>query len=140
MQNKTLHNDNGPAIAYSDGFSVWALNGVRVTKEIAETPAEKLNSKLILEEKNAEVRREIVRKIGIEKVCKDLNAKIIDRWEDYELLELDLQDGRKRPYLKMKNPSIKTYHIEGIAPNIKTVQEALVWRNRGITEQPIILT
>lgn len=43
---------------------------------------------------------------------------------------LNLGDDRSRPYLKMKNPSIATYHLEGVAPEIRTVQEALDWRNQ----------
>ena len=129
LTNKKLHKDGGPAILYKDGFSVHALNGVRVTKEIAETPGDKLSAELVLKEKNAEIRREIVRKIGTERLCNDLDAKIVDEKDDYQLLELDLQDGRRRPYLKMKNPSIDAVHIEGVHPDIKTVYDALAWRN-----------
>jgi hypothetical protein len=136
-----IHADGGPAIQYPDGFSIWALNGVRVPQSIAETPAEKIDANIILKEQNAEVRREIVRKIGIERVCKKLNAKCIDKSNDgvYELLILDLGDGRKRPYLKMLNPSIRCYHIEGVSPGITTIDGALIWRN-GTKEKPAILT
>lgn len=71
------------------------------------------------------MRREIVRKIGIERICKDLKAKVLESAGDYELLELDLQDGRFRPYLKMKNPSIGCYHIEGVPPDCDTLEKAL---------------
>jgi hypothetical protein len=134
-----IHCDGGPAIHYPDGFSIWGLNGVRVAKEIAETPAEKLDAAIILKEKNAEVRREIVRKIGIERVCFKLNAICIDKQGEYELLMLNLGDNRNRPYLKMLNPSIGVYHIEGVHPDCTTVEKALNWRNQ--TEQkPFILT
>lgn len=105
------------------------------------TPAQKMDSKMIIKEKNAEVRREIVRKIGAEKICKDLGAKCIDMSKDgmYELLNLEIGDGRTRPYLKMLNPSIGTYHIEGVHPDCKTVEESLSWRN-GINGSPLVLT
>jgi hypothetical protein len=135
----TLHKDGGPAISYQDDSHEWFLNGIRVPRKIAETPAHELNPALILTEKNADIRREIVRKIGIERVCEKLGAKCIDSEENYELLLLDLQDGRKRPYLKMINPSIGVYHIEGVAPHIKTVKAALSWRN-GTTERPVKIT
>ena len=136
-----LHSDGNMAIEFNDGFGLWRLNGVRVPKEIVTTPREKLSSKVMLAEKNAEVRREIVRKLGIEKICKDLKARCIDRWENYELLLLNLGDSRRRPYLKMLNPSIGTYHIEGVQPFCKTVKAALAWRN-GLKEYktPEILT
>ena len=141
LKDGKIHADGGPAIHYPDGFSVWALNGVRVPQIIAETPTEKLDAKLLLKEQNAEVRREIVRKIGIERICQKLNAKMIDKTDDgmYELLMLDLGDGRSRPYLKMRNPSIGVYHIEGVEPGINTVEKALNWRNQS-PEKPLALT
>jgi len=136
---KTLHRDGGPAIRYADGFSVWALNGVRVSQEIAETPGDKLDCNLVLKEKNAEIRREIVRKIGNERLCIELNAEVVDKVGDYELLILDLKDNMRRPFLKMTNPSIGVYHIEGVHPDCKTVPDALNFRN-GTREVPIKLT
>ena len=139
LKNGVIHSDKGPAIAYPDGFSIYALNGVRVPKEIVETPAQKLDAKIILKEQNVEIRREIVRKIGIEKVCRDLEAKSIETKGDYELLLLNLNDKRDRPYLKMKNPSIGVYHIEGVHPDCKTIEQALNWRNQT-EEKPEVLT
>jgi hypothetical protein len=134
-KNNQLHNESGPAIEYAGiiPLFLYSLNGVSVTKEIVEPPWNKLNSKLILTEKNAEVRKEIVRKIGSEKLCSDLKAKVIDKKDEYELLLLDLKDGRNRPYLKMKNPSIGVYHIEGVHPDCKTVEDALNFRS-GLKE------
>ena len=139
--NDDLHCTDGPAIAWCDGYEEYALNGVWVTKELVMTNADKINPNTILKEKNAEVRREIVRKIGVERVCEKLGSKCIDIFKDYELLMLELGDGRERLYLKMKNPSIGTYHIEGVHPDVRTVKEALAWRN-GDEEykEPLILT
>jgi len=134
-----LHNDSGPAVLYRDGYALWFLNGVDVGELIVTTPADQLDVNLILTTKNAEVRREIVRKIGIERVCDELKARVIDTQGDYSLLLLDLQDGRKRPYLKMLNPSIGTYHIEGVPPDCDTVEKAITWRNQT-SEKPVILT
>jgi hypothetical protein len=138
-KNNSLHNEKGKAVEYPDGYGIYCLNGVRVPEEIVTTSAEKIDPQIMLKEKNAEVRREIVRKIGIERICQKLGAECIDKQDDYELLLLDLQDGRKRPYLKMLNPSIGTYHIEGVSPEIRTVEQALNWRN-GIEGKPIKLT
>ena len=136
-----LHNDGGPCMKFRDDYDFHCLNGIRVSKEIAETPGNLLNSDLIINTKNADVRREIVRKIGNEKICSDLNAICVDKSADgmYELLQLDLKDGRKRPFLKMINPSIGIYHIEGVHPDCKSVNEALNFRN-GTTLQPTKLT
>lgn len=128
IKNGILNNENGPSIKYADNFEVYSLNGIRVPKEIVLTPWNELDANLILKEQNAEIRREIVRKIGIEKVCKDLKAKIIDKKYGYELLNLKLSKNYYRPYLKMLNPSIGIYHIEGVPIKCKTVEDALISR------------
>jgi len=139
MKNMLLHNDKGASVRYADGFSVYSLNGVRVTRELVETPAEKLDPQLVVKETNAEVRREIVRKIGVERLVQKLGAKTLDKKGSYELLNIDLGENRFRPYLKMLNPSVGTYHIEGVAPECRTIEQALNWRNQT-TETPEVLT
>lgn len=126
----TLHCDYGPAVWWPGGTQRhWCLNGVEVTQGIVETPAAALDPRLLYKERNAEVRREIVRKIGIERVCEALHATVVDQRDGYQLLLLELGDGRSRPYLKMRNPSTGAYHIEGVRPGCRTVQEALNYRN-----------
>lgn len=139
LENRILHNPNGAAILYRDGWGVWALNGRRAPREIIETPADEIDPKWVFKYKNAEIRREIVAKIGIERILKKLPNKSLDKWKEYELLALDLGENRFRPYLKMVNPSIGTYHIEGVHPDCKTVQQALNWRNQT-EEEPLVLT
>lgn len=71
----------------------------------------------------------------------ELNAKVLDKTDDnmYELLVLDTGD-RKRPYLKMRNPSIGTYHIEGVGRECKTVAEALAFRMKRVTDKSIVVS
>ena len=135
-----LHCDDGPAVSWPESEQQYFfLNGVHVPRELVELPANEIDPRLLLSERNTEVRREIVRKVGIERLFAGLNAQCVDRVGDYELLLLDLQDGRIRPYLKMKNPSIGVYHIEGVAPECRTVAEALAWRNQSDVP-PSVLT
>ncbi len=142
MRNKLLHKDGDPAILFRDGFAVWSLNGVRVPQWLSETRTEDLDPRKLLKIDNAQVRAEFVRKVGIERVCHGLKAKCVDKRGSYELLMLDLQDGRNpRPYLKMLNPSVPNlWHIEGVHPDCVDVAGALKWRNGGIEEAPTVLT
>jgi hypothetical protein len=125
-----LHADGKPALSFKDGYNLWYLNGVAVTEDIVMTPAEQLDPNLILTEKNVEVRREIVRKIGIERVIQKLGAEVLDTFENYQLLRLNKVEGmqNKPVYLKMKNPSIGVWHVEGVDSKCKTVKEALHFR------------
>lgn len=138
-----LHCVDGMAIQYPDDWGIWSLNGVVVNEEIVMTPADKLDPKLIFSEKNAQVRSEIVRKIGIERVVQKIKTKVLDKKQDYELLEFQKIEGMriKPKYLKMKNQSVGIWHVEGVPPEVTTVNEALAWRN-GLTEwsEPARLT
>lgn len=145
FKDKLLHADGKPAILYQDGFAIYSLNSVSVSKEIAETPADKLDPKIILKEPNAkvkreivkkigaerledivlketnvEIRQEIIRKIGVERLEKKLKPRVLDRWGDYELQDYSqfFPNMRCKPvYLKMKNPSIGVWHYEGVNIN-----------------------
>lgn len=130
-----LHSHDGMAVEYPDGWGLWAWNGVRVNEQIILKP-DTLQPEQIAKETNAQVRQVMVERIGIERVCQLFRAETVDQRGDYALLLLDLGDGRKRPYLKMLNPSIGVWHVEGVAPNIKTVQAALNFRN-GLTPKQI---
>ena len=54
-----LHNEDGPALLYPDGWGIWALNGLRVDRQIIETP-ETLTAAQVRDERNAEVRRHML--------------------------------------------------------------------------------
>jgi len=135
-----LHMDGGPALEYADGTRCWGLNGVGVPQELAETKAEELECKKWIQEQNAEVRREFVRKVGVERLMVKLGSKRLDKKEDYELHEIDL-GGRTGawPALKMLNPSIGIWHVEWVDKACKTVREALTWRNQS-DAKPVSLT
>ncbi len=81
FKDKLLHADGKPAILYQDGFAIYSLNGVSVSKEIAETPAAQLDPEIILKETDAKVKLEIVKKIKADK----LNSKILFKETDAEV-------------------------------------------------------
>lgn len=131
MKNMVLHNENGMAVSYADGFGVYALNGVRVSKGIVETPAEKLDPKLLLTEQNAEIRREIIRKIGISRILQKLEAKKLDTYREYELYRIENIDIEPCHILKMVCPSTSAFYSLRTPPEITSAQEAIKWCNNG---------
>jgi len=139
MRNGLLHSDGSPAIKYTDGFSVWALNGVNVSKEIAETPAQDLKSKLLLETTNAQVRSEIIKKIGYSRILKDLKAKNIDSWREYELYRIDEGDVEPMVLLKYACPSTGAYYAHRVPPNITKAREAMTWANHEVDPQEFLV-
>lgn len=127
-----LHCDNEPALRYADGFSLFVLNGVRVPEELAVKSAAEIDPREFAKIENAEVRREFVRKVGIERIVQACGAVVLDKQGEYELLSVDLGGSTgKWPYLKMLNPSVGVWHLEAVAKGIATVNEALKWRNQS---------
>ena len=143
-ENKVLHNAQGASIKYKNGFELYHLNGVKITKEIAKIKPEKITVNMILQEQNVEVRRELLRKLGINNFIKKLKTKPIEISEDkiYELYKIKLGEDLNGTYLKMLNPSLKdTYHFEGVANTCNTIEEALAWRDsEDVYIKPIELT
>lgn len=134
-----LHCTTGPAIKRRGGSELYYLNGVRMRREHVMTPGEEMDAREVLKEQNVEVRRELIRKIGISSLLAHLDCKVLDRDGEYELLSVKLseqvQDAR---YLRMRNPSIGIWHLEGVEGN--TVQEAVNWRAGGREWHPEELT
>lgn len=77
------HCETGPFCKWRDGSALYSINGVRVPAWIVETKKEDIPARAVLEEKNAEIRREIVRKIGLEKLVRELGGNVLDSWRDY---------------------------------------------------------
>ena len=140
MTNGLLHKDGAPSIKYADGFSVWSLNGVRVPQELAETPTEKLSMEFFKKETNADIRAEFIRKFGIQRMVS--LGRVVDsvteesgEWErrsEYQLIDMGkVYEIPYAPHLKMKNLTTGIYHMEGVDPTCKTVQDAIKYRCGG---------
>ena len=135
-----LHCENGPALSYGHN-EIYALNGVVMNKKWVMTHHSKIDVQEILKETNVEVRRELIRKVGIERVMHDLPCTLLDSKDTYELYSIELSPEIKNAkYLKMINPSIKCFHIEGVGPEVNTVEEALNWRNNNFFTNAEVLS
>jgi hypothetical protein len=72
-----LHNISGPAVAYPDGWAIYAVHGVRVPERwITRTDA--LSAEDVFAEQNAEARRAGCELIGWERVFAGINASLVD--------------------------------------------------------------
>jgi hypothetical protein len=140
MSNGQLHSDGSSAVEYNDGFKVWSLNGVRVPQYLSETPTEKLDLEFFKKEQNADVKAEFIKKYGVQRMLSlgkkmDDTSKSNNRWyldSEYELYNLGSIFNRERAvFLKMKNLTTNTYHVEGVDPSCNTVEEALKYRAKN---------
>jgi hypothetical protein len=77
FENGRLHCENGPAIKWRDGWELWFLEGVQVTRKIVLEP-EKLELEEIENESNLEVRRLMIQRFGPSRYMLESGAECID--------------------------------------------------------------
>jgi len=144
-----IHHDGGLAIEYADGWGVWALHGVRVPQWLAEERDGDIDPNRMQEIKNAEIRREFVRKIGLDRIRYKLQESVIDskvivmktplsdEWGcNYSVEQLNYGNGVNRRVLVMDNPSLpEVQHVEYVPQDCMTVEQAMNFRlNREESE------
>jgi hypothetical protein len=134
MKNNLAHNLEGPAIEYMDGTKLYMAYGNLIPSWIVTTPKSQITKEMILQEKNADFRRYLIERIGSERYLNILgDCDIIDSYESsvggrYELIKVSINE-EETTYLKMKNQSEFVYHVEGVPNEVKTVKQALMFRN-----------
>lgn len=127
--NDELHSQSKPALEYKDGFSLYYSNGIEMKEEYILTSADRITKEQFTSEENADMRRELIRKIGINKVIEMLEAKTIDTFSTktggkYELLQVKLHNDVEGKFLKMKCVSTKNDHIIGVDEKCTTAIDA----------------
>jgi hypothetical protein len=99
--------------------------------EYVMQPAEQMDLRVILKERNVDIRRELLRKVGVSRMLKF--GKEIDHQGSYKLIDMSrLFKGFEihyAPYLLMESPSVDgAQHLEGVSPDCRTVGQAINWR------------
>lgn len=139
-----LHHDSDFAYA-SGAIQLYFLHGIHIERQyehLVKAQRNSIDSKEVLAIENVDVRRELIRKVGIELFIDHLYHKVIDRHGNYELIEVLLSDNTwsRARFLKMLNPSIGVWHLEGVPNESATVEDALRRRNNNWFAHPDILT
>ena len=133
-QEKVLHCEDGPAIAYRDGFEVYAWRGTRIPKEwITQGP----KPEDAISWENVEQRRCAAEILGWDKVLKELNPKVLDKDVNPqigELLEVDLPDIGSEKFIKVECGTGRTFAIP-VPPEMTTALQANAWVQGITTEQ-----
>ena len=132
-----LHCNNGPAIAFADGYEEFAWHGAWVSEKIIMNP-EKITRDDIINEKNSEVSRAMAERLGWEEYMKRAETVLIDKWFDTKTsCHYELWDFKKRfeltpKLLKMESPEVlngtRPYYIEPVHPGLKTCEQARKWQ------------
>jgi len=117
-----------------DSFSdFYFYDGVFLPEKYGAVPLQEWESKWILEEENATLKRMLFRTIGYTRICQELQTTEIDNWREYTLLKVDNDVDVEPIYLlNMTCPSTDFIHILRVPPDINSAREAIRWVNWGI--------
>ena len=145
-----LHNPDGPAVEFADGYGLWAYDGVRLPEQY-QKPVSEWESGWLLEEQNAELRRVLIQGLGYERLMRELEALRLDVWSGvslspdaagtyrevenrYELYRITKNvDVEPIHLLKMTCPSTGHTHVGRVPPDIISAFEGARWRNWGVS-------
>jgi hypothetical protein len=126
-----LHCENGPALSYPDGWSIYAVHGVRVPPRLIEHP-ELLTAAEIEKESNTEIRRVMIDRFGQERFLAEAGAIEVHRDDFGVLFRKELPGDEPIVMVKVVNStaepdgSFKDYFLR-VPPQITTAREAVAW-------------
>jgi internalin A len=134
-----LHAEGEAAIAFADGYSLYFHHGVILPEKYGQIHPDLWQAQWLLEERNAELKRILIQKIGYDRICQQLQAVELDSWQEYTLLKIDNADVEPIYLLKMTCPSTGHIHALRVPPDVRsssraslTAKEAIRWVNWDI--------
>ncbi|MBD2203419.1 leucine-rich repeat domain-containing protein [Calothrix sp. FACHB-1219] len=129
-----LHAEGEPAIEFADsGHPGYYYHGVKLPEKYGKLHPQQWEAQWLLEEDNAELRRILIQGIGYDRICEQLQAQVIDFWQEYTLLRIDADvDVEPIHLLKMTCPSTAKIHTLRVPPLINSARVAIRWVNWDI--------
>lgn len=127
-----LHNEDGPALVFSDKWKIFARRGSIVSRRVIQFKKRKDIMK-IQYESNAETRRHMIEIYGYEEYIREIGAKILALDEYGCLLRVNFGHGEEPLVLLRVNNSTaepdgsyKNYYLR-VPPNMRSPREAVAW-------------
>jgi hypothetical protein len=129
MLNGLLNNGDGPSVLFKDGFSVWSLEGHRVTEQIVMNP-KTLTVEQIHKEENSDIQTIMVDRFGWQEYIEQCESKLLDsRRNDIEnTVEVLYQTKNFGLRLFCTCPTGRVF-VKGVPPgeNINSCEDAQNW-------------
>jgi hypothetical protein len=124
-----FHSDSRMCMQYRDGWGFYAWHGVRASEHIIMHP-EQLTRTDWMAERNAEVRRVIQERLGMERFIEIVGSKQIDAGRRGKLIEIDLgtyEPERVAHYVQVQDSSTERQYYLRVPPSITKADEAIAW-------------
>ncbi len=126
-----LDRGDGPALAFPDGFALYAWRGMPVPPEFLDGLTE-LTPRRIREEENAELRRVMLEHYGYDRYLKESDAAPVQRDETGVLWRLELEGDEPQVMVEVVNSTPepdgthRTYWLR-VPPRTRTAREGVAW-------------
>ena len=128
-----LHCEDGPAIAWPDGWSIYAWHGVRIPQRVIDSP-EGITAWSVITERNAEVARVMRIRMGEERFVREaefavLHEDVDGRGGKRRLLSIDAPNhpDRVMRWVEVVCPSTDHQYLLRVPPAMKRCDEAVAW-------------
>jgi len=122
-----LHGPRGPALAYPDGWTVWAWHGVRVPRGVIENP-ESVSAREVLAEPDVEVRRIMIERVGHERLIRDGGARRVAEDDTGILWRLDLPEDEPLVCVEVTDATATfRRYVLRVPPDSRSPREAVAW-------------
>lgn len=102
IRNDRLHNENGPALSFRDGWNLYAIKGISVPYWFIEEP-HRITVEAIEKQTNVELRRIMINIYGQAKYIQDSGATVIHQDEWGTLYRKELPDDEPLMMVKVVN-------------------------------------
>lgn len=130
---RRLHSEDGMSIRFRDGFGLYHWHGVVVDERVVLRPQE-LTAQDALWEVDAEVRRVMIERMGMERFLSEANATCIHRHKRGDLFSVRMPPGRLRSeadkvirIVRVTDPSTGRIYFLRVPPSIKRADDAVAW-------------
>ncbi len=126
-----LHSEDGPAVRYRDGWSIYRWHGITVPSYIIEKP-ETITVEQIDAQENIEVRRVMIERYGEGDYLMDSGAVLLDSHPVGDLYKKEMPDDEDIIMLRVVNSSaepdgsFKPYYLR-VPPTITKAKQAVSW-------------
>lgn len=130
-ERRRLHNPVGPAVRFSDGYSLYAVHGVMLPAWIIEQP-DMITPSKISDERNVEIKRVMIEKYGQERYLVDSGATLLHADGYGELYSTVVQGDEPLVMVKVVNStpepdgSYRDYFVR-VPPGMTTAEQAVAW-------------
>jgi len=122
------HCIDGPFCRWRDGSELYSVHGTRIPAHIINHP-EKITAQQILAEENAEIRRVMVERVGMERFLSEAGARKIHSHDMGDLFSIDIPNDPDEVLraVRVTDPSTGRVYFLRVPPQIERADDAVAW-------------